>query len=77
MKTFSYMRRAVVYLCLAVILIAAVTHAGTHLPAVLLAALWIFVALVVSVPAPRRAECRAIQPFPVLRLCSARPPPVG
>jgi hypothetical protein len=70
------MRRLVIYLCLAAILIAALTHAGTDLPVVLLAVLWIFFALAVILPAPRIEESCAIQPFPILLLCSPRPPPI-
>ena len=70
-----HMRRFVVYLCLAVILLAAFTHC-TNLPFVFLAAFWIVVSLAVNPPLPNTEECWAIDPSPVLPVCSPRPPPI-
>ena len=76
MRTISYMRTLLVCLCLAAILVAAFTHAGTDLPAVLLAVLWIFVALAVNTPTLGAEESTAIHSSPILPVCSPRPPPI-
>src|ERR1700722_4428460 len=71
----SRIRRCGVILCLAVVLLAALMHAGIALPVSILAPLWFFFATVVSVPIPRVDEQWYPQPFPDEPVFSPRPPP--
>jgi hypothetical protein len=75
MNIMRHWQRFVVYLCLAAILLAALTHTGTDLPVILLAAFWILFGLTVIVPAPAIPSSCAIQLAPILPVCSPRPPP--
>ncbi|HKF21642.1 MAG TPA: hypothetical protein VKE93_08740 [Candidatus Angelobacter sp.] len=76
MNSTRHLHRFLVYLCLAAVLLAAVTHAGAALPAILLVTFGIFVAL--SIDPPRRGDNErcAIHPSPILPVSSPRPPPI-
>jgi hypothetical protein len=76
MKTLRQMRPFLVYLCLAVILLAAVTHPGGSLPAILLAVFWFFITMAIGAPGHCTEESFTIQPYPILPVCSPRPPPL-
>jgi hypothetical protein len=71
----SHMRRFGVILCLAVVVLAALMHAGIALPVAILAPLSFFSATVASVPIPRVDEQWCPQPFPDVPVFSPRPPP--
>jgi hypothetical protein len=76
MKTMSYAFRAIVILCLAAILFAALTHPGTGVLVAILAPWWFFFALVASLLVSRTAERYDVPLSPVLSVLSPRPPPV-
>jgi hypothetical protein len=76
MKIMRLWLRFVVYLCLAAILFAALTHAGTNLPVILLAAIWIWFGLAIIPRAPATTSSCAIPLTPILPVCAPRPPPV-
>jgi hypothetical protein len=68
------MRRWAVILCVAVVLLAALTHPGIGLPVAVLTPLFLF-AIVLGIPTPRLDEDCDLW-FPVLPLFSPRPPPL-
>jgi hypothetical protein len=74
-KDISYARRALTFLCLAVILSTALAHAGVNLLLAILVPIWFFLATVVIVPLPGIDERYDIEPSPVLPVLSPRPPP--
>lgn len=76
MKTLRHARRFLVYLCLAVIVFAALTHAGTALPVILFAVFWVFAAVTIGPLVGTKTEGLAIQPAPILPVGSPRPPPI-
>jgi len=71
----SYTRRALTFLCLAVILSAAVAHAGVNLLLAILVPIWFFLATVLFVLLPSVDERHDIEPSPFLPVLSPRPPP--
>ena len=75
MKDISYARRALTFLCLAVILSTGLAHAGVNLLLAILVPIWFFLATVVIVPLPGIDERYDIEPSPVLPVLSPRPPP--
>jgi hypothetical protein len=76
MRTLRQIRPLLIYLCLAVILVAAVSHPGTGLPAILLAAFWILIAPAIGTAKRFTEVSFTIQPSPLLTVCSPRPPPI-
>jgi len=75
MNDMSYTRRALVFLCLAAILCAALAHVGTSLLIASLAPIWFFLASVVGLSVSGIDEPYDTQPSPVLPVFSPRPPP--
>jgi hypothetical protein len=76
MKTMSSACRAIVVLCMAAILFAALTHPGTGQLVAILAPWWFFFAAIVTLLVRRAAERCDVPLFPVLAVISPRPPPV-
>ena len=70
------MRRWAVILCVAVLLLTALTHAGIALPVTIFAPLWFFFAAVVALPIPRIDEQWYPQTPLALPVFSPRPPPL-
>jgi hypothetical protein len=75
MKEMSRTGRALIFLCLAAILYAALTHAGTSLLIAVLVPIWFFLATVVSLPILSIDEHYDTEPSPPLPVFSPRPPP--
>jgi hypothetical protein len=76
MKSLRHTHRFLIYLCLAAVLVAALTHFGADLPALLIAVFWVFFALSIGPPTQGIEELCAIQPSPILPAGSPRPPPI-
>jgi hypothetical protein len=75
MKEMSRTRRALIFLCLAAILCAALTHAGTSLLIAFLVPIWLFLAKVISLQILSIDEHYDTQQSPALPIFSPRPPP--
>ena len=77
MQSIHSVRRLIVFLCLAAILLAALTPAAYGLFFAILVPLWYFLALIVSVHIRRAAEGGNKRQFPFLPVVTPRPPPVA
>lgn len=71
-----YLRRWIAGLCLAALLLAAITYAGIGLPVAILAPLLLFVSVVITAPILFTDRHWDLRPFPVLPVFLPRPPPV-
>jgi hypothetical protein len=71
----SQVRRVAVFLCLMVVLLAALTPGAAVLPFVILIPLWFLIAIAISVLLPLVDEHRTSQQFLVIPAFSPRPPP--
>jgi ABC-type transport system involved in cytochrome c biogenesis permease subunit len=76
MNRMPNLRRWIAGLCLAALLLAAITHAGLGLPVATLAPLLLFVAIIITAPILLTDRRRELCPFPVLPLFAPRPPPI-
>lgn len=76
MKSLSLATRVVLYICLAAVLLAALTNPDVLQPIALVAPLLLFLGTIVTPPIRRCEEPRALPLFPILQLFSPRPPPV-
>jgi|HubBroStandDraft_6_1064221.scaffolds.fasta_scaffold00692_11 hypothetical protein len=76
MKNIRSGRQLLVFLCLAVALLVAVTPPVFGLLFLFLTPVWFFFAEVVSAPAPKADEICRVLPFPELLVFSPRPPPI-
>ena len=70
-------RRLIVILCLAAILFAALTPVASHLLFAILAPLWFFFSILVSISIRTVAGERNLQRFLFRPILASRPPPVG
>ena len=75
MSETPHVRRLVVFLCLAALLLAAMTSGAAGLPLAILISLWGFTAIVLSVPLPQIDEQSHTQQALALPAFSPRPPP--
>lgn len=76
-KDISYTRRALSFLCRAVILSTALANAGVNLLLAILVPIWFFLAAVVILLLPGIDEHYDIEPYPFLPVLSPRPPPAA
>jgi hypothetical protein len=77
MRRMLHARRFVVFLCLALVLLAAVTPAASGLFYAILVPLWLFVAFILAVPLRREAEVSKPLLFPFLSFLPSRAPPIA
>jgi len=76
MSPNSQVRRLVVFLCLAALLLAAMTPSAICLQLAILATLWFFIEITLSAPLPHVDEQSHTQQALALPAFSPRPPPV-
>jgi len=75
MNATSHVRRVFVFLCLAALLLAALTPGAAGLPLAILVTLWLLIAVVIAVPLPHVDEQDHTQQTLALSAFSPRPPP--
>ena len=71
-----HVRRVVVFICLAMVLFAALTPGAASLPLAILVALWFLIEIAVSILLPHVEEQSHAQQALALPAFSPRPPPV-
>jgi membrane-bound metal-dependent hydrolase YbcI (DUF457 family) len=75
MNAKSHLRRAVIFFCLAALLLAALTPGAGNLPVAILVPLMFFIAIVASVLLPHADEQSHTQQVSATPAFSPRPPP--
>jgi len=76
MGATPHVRRVVVFICLAMVLFAALTPSAVSLPLAILVALWFLIEIAVSILLPNVKEQSPAQQALALPAFSPRPPPV-